>query len=96
MTIVFMLEIAFRKKVESEAKKTGCELIGEWKRSMVNHLYWSATSTEDGNGKMIKEKWLSLANHIHNKHKGYGTLYKECSHGPSPNRKWLQYRKCTL
>ena len=49
-------------------------------------------STEDGNGEMILEKWKSLANHIHNKHRGHGALFKKCQHGRL-RRKWLKYRK---
>ena len=45
---------ALKKKVNALAKEKDCELVGEWKRSLVNHLYWSAVSTPDGNGDMIK------------------------------------------
>ena len=46
--------------------KEDCGLIGEWMKSIINHLYWSAVSTQSGDGELIKAKWLSLDNHIHN------------------------------
>lgn len=61
--------IGFQKKVDKLGKQKECESAYEWKRSMINHLYWSVTSTEDGNSLLVKEKWLSLINHIHNKHR---------------------------
>ena len=86
--------IGFRKKVEKAAKKKDYELIGSWSKSMINHLYWSVMSTKDGNAKVIKEKWLSLNNHLHNKHVGHGSIYKACSHGKI-KRKWFKHRKYT-
>lgn len=83
--------LAFRKKVEKLAKEKGCEVVGEWQKSMINHLYWSAYSTEDGNGDVILEKWLSLVNHLHNKHRGHGKVYKRCAHGRLRKRKWLKH-----
>ena len=56
-----------RKKMEKLAKEKDCELIGEWRKSVINRLYWSAVSTPSGDGEEIKAKWLSLDNHIHNK-----------------------------
>lgn len=60
---------------------------------MINHLYWSAMSTEDGDSEMIIEKWRSLGRHIHNKHDGHGQKYTKCSHGHLKRRKWLKYSK---
>lgn len=56
---------------------------------MINHLYWSVVSTADGNGEMMKAKWLSLVNHIHDQHTGHS-----CSHGALVGRdeKWLKRR----
>ena len=88
--------IGFRKKVEKLAKVKGCEEVGEWIKSMVNHLYWSAMSTESDDSQMLLEKWQSLANHIHNKHRGHGKKYKKCAHGRLGRRKWLKYSKSNI
>ena len=79
--------------MEKLAKEKGCEIVGEWLKSMVNHIYWSAYSTKDGNGEVILEKWLSLVNHLHNKHRGHGKVYKRCTHGRLRKRKWLKQSK---
>uniref|UniRef100_A0A1X7U564 THAP-type domain-containing protein n=1 Tax=Amphimedon queenslandica TaxID=400682 RepID=A0A1X7U564_AMPQE len=82
-----------KKKLKALAKQKDCEKIGEWSKSIANHLYWCAASTTDGNQEMIKDKWLSLTNHIHNKHKHTG-LYKRCSHGRlsnKKNKKWFKW-----
>ena len=42
------------------AKEKECELIREWMKSVINHLYWSALSIPSGDGEKIKAKWLSL------------------------------------
>lgn len=62
------------------AKEKECEIVGDWKKSLVNHLYWSAVSTPDGNGELIEAKWISQDNHIHNKHKGHGKVFQACQH----------------
>lgn len=71
---------SLKKKIDPLAKLKDCELVGEWKRSLVNHLYWSAVSTPNGDGEMIQAKWLSLDNHIHNKHRGHGKPFPKCAH----------------
>ena len=38
--INFLWLIDFRKKVDAAAKQKGCEIIGNWRRSIINHLYW--------------------------------------------------------
>jgi hypothetical protein len=65
---------------------------------MVNHLYWCAASTPDGNGELLLAKWLSLDNHLHNIHRGHGGIYHNCGHGRLRGRrekkkKWLESGK---
>ena len=85
-----------RKKMEKLAKEKDCGLIGEWMKSIINHLYWSAVSTQSGDGEEIKAKWLSLDNHIHNKHRGHGKVFPKCQHGRLPRqgrKKWFKPRE---
>lgn len=66
--------------MKAVAKQKDCELAGEWKRSIVNHIYWSASSTKDGDGEMMVEKYKSVLNHIRNIHDGHGEKYPKCAH----------------
>ena len=51
-------------------------------------FYWCAASSDD-NEEMSKDKWLSLINHIHNKHQHSG-LFKNFAHGNVyHNKKWF-------
>ena len=85
---------AFRKKVEALSKDKECACVGEWTKSMVNHLYWSAASTPSGNGELIRGKWMSLDNHIH---RGHSVIFPKgehpCLRGQSKKKKWIQPRK---
>lgn len=90
-----------RKKIEALAKQKNCELVAKWQKSVINHLYWCVASTTDGNGDTIKAKWLSLDNHIHNKHTGHGSsLFTKCAHrrlcGRERKKKWFKRRECLL
>ena len=67
------MKVSERKKTSQEK---GCEIVGKWLRSTMNHLYWSVISTEDNNVEEMLEKWLSLVNHMHNVHRGHGQIYK--------------------
>ena len=94
MLLVYTLGL--RKKLEAAAK-VDCNIIGHWQRSIINHLYWCVASTSSGDGELIKAKWLSLDNHIHNVHKRESKNFKKCVHGKlsgrDRNKKWFKRRK---
>ena len=83
--------------MESLAKLKECKVVGEWEKSMINHLYWCVVSTRCGNGDVMKAKWLSLDNHLHDVHSGHSEDYPECSHGTltenDRRKKWFRRRK---
>lgn len=94
------LSAGFRKKLEKLAKQKGCELVCEWQKSIINHLYWcvSSSSNDDGNNdELVKAKWLSLDNHVHNVHKKHSKEFPKCLHGRLRGRdkkkKWFKRRK---
>ena len=49
-------------------------------KSIINHYYWSVTSTEIGNEDLIEAKRTSLIRHIQNNHHGHKTPYPKCSY----------------
>jgi len=70
------------KKLNKHAKMKKNQDLAPWIQSISNHLWWCAATCE-GNAQLLKEKWLSILNHITNKHtwrRVRGQLYKKCSH----------------
>ena len=57
-------------------------------------MFWCAASTGDNDGDLKAAKWLSITNHIMNKHSGHESpLFSQCLHGRLHGRerkkKWL-------
>ena len=46
------------------SKYKDCGIVGEWVKSIINHLHWCAASAPDGDGDQMVVRWQSLANHI--------------------------------
>ena len=91
-----------KKKLNAMAKLKDCELIGEWTPAMVSHMHWLALSTPSGDKSVMLGKWISMTNHIINRHKNHHRTsddcknYKNCQHEPIPRdqqRKWFKKGK---
>ena len=67
------------KKLTKLAKKKSCALLGEWTRSICNHLWW-CSSTCGGDVELLREKWLSILFHATNQHEFPGKKYTKCAH----------------
>ncbi|CAL4089388.1 unnamed protein product, partial [Meganyctiphanes norvegica] len=84
----------FKKKILKLIKS--CPELAPWVKSIINHIYWSASSSKDDKPEMIVAKWLSICNHIKNKHTGHeDKLFPKCAHETKRNRgqnkkKWLK------
>ena len=78
------------------AKQKECDIIGKWEKSVINHLYWCVSSTTTDDQTLLKAKWLSLVNHVHNKYSGHGKEFPKFLHkrlrGRDRNKKWLKSR----
>ena len=90
------LRIGLRKKLEAAANCKDCEILKEWIEPLVNHLYWCAASTPDGDVEVMAAKWLSSANHICGVHTAHDDTFpechrfKECEHPPDvTGRNWI-------
>ena len=77
------------------AKLKDCGDLSEWIKACENHLYWSATSTPNGNGDVIWAKFSSFVHHICNEHDQFGNLlFNCCAHDEDiTERKWLKKGK---
>ena len=53
-----------KNKLAHLANNKECSLIGEWIKSITNHLYWCAATGTDGDD--IVKRWKSLLNHLYN------------------------------
>lgn len=54
-----------------------------WTQSIKNHIYWSASSTPTGDPELMLEKFLSIENHIQNKHSDLpAELFVKCAYEP--------------
>ena len=62
-----------------------------WIKAIINHLGWCCTSSI-GNEELIREKWLSMLNHIQGIHSWEdNNLFHKCEHRQlDRERKWLK------
>ncbi len=83
--------VGLNKQLNAASKIKECDLIGAWRKSIISHLYWSATSTPSGNGDVMAAKFRSIANHVKNKHDGHGEHpdVQQCAH-EEIEREWFR------
>ena len=94
-TSLYLHTIGLRKKIEALAKQRDCDDVGKWEKSIINHLYWCVASTPSSEEEVIKAKWLSLDNHMHNVHHGHAAKFPTCLHGRlqgDRTKRWLKRR----
>ncbi|CAB3977882.1 Hypothetical predicted protein [Paramuricea clavata] len=77
-----------KKRLLKIAKTKKFQAIKPWIGSIINHIYWVASSSKHEDEK--EEKWLSLLNHIVNVHihKDF-ELFRVCTHEVL-DREWLK------
>ena len=73
-----------RKDLLAASKKRECGNLGPWISSIVNHLWWSA-STCNSDPRLCQEKWKSILYHVAGIHEwpGYKCVY------PKLQKKWV-------
>ncbi len=77
--IIYIVEIT--KVLNRIAKENGCEALLPWIKPCVDHLYWSVTTTLDGNGAAMWAKFESFLEHIANVHSNLpNPVFNKCAH----------------
>ena len=83
-----------KKKLFAISKEKDCGELQQWIKSIINHLYWTAATSEGLEADVILARWLSLNNHIINIHSDHSALFTTCEHGPLEGRErhklWLK------
>lgn len=88
-----------KKKLARLATASECSIVGEWSKSIINHLHWCAAYVPDGkdtlddvsdsdnNGDEIVTRWKSLMDHVCNIHDN--CYHDELSSLEVRRKKWL-------
>eukprot|EP00057_Strongylocentrotus_purpuratus_P012939 XP_011667413.1 PREDICTED: uncharacterized protein LOC105439756 [Strongylocentrotus purpuratus] len=71
---VWHIAKGLKKKIKAVSKLKDCGVVGRWSRSIINRVYWCASSTPDGDGAVIVAKYKSILNHVRNLHDNHGDL----------------------
>lgn len=93
------LSTAVQKKVHALAKQKNCDDLLGWEKSINNHVYWVASSTQDQEEELRGAKWNSLGNHIQGIHSGHSAIFPTCLHGDLQEERaknWLKPGKCSI
>ena len=88
-----------KKKVDALAKVKECDAVGDWSKSLNNHVYWCASSTTDDEKELRAAKWNSVVNHIQGTHHSHSEIYPNCEHGQldgERKKKWMKPSKSFL
>ena len=78
----------------ASSKKNGCEKLSSWILSKTNHPCWSIETCQ-GDADILKEKWLSITNHVVNWDEcSQNKSFKKCEHGSlgegERRKRWLK------
>lgn len=88
-----MLLTGLGHKIDRVAKKKGCLDVRLWKKSILNHLYFVATTATNGDKERMEGMWKSVANHVQDIHEHDNDTYVMCDHahlmGEDRNKQWL-------
>ncbi|CAM4572695.1 unnamed protein product [Leuciscus chuanchicus] len=82
------------KALDMAAKEKDCGDLMLWRPAIINHLYWTAASTPDGNPDVMEAKWKSMVNHIQDIHEHDTPAFPCCAHlpleGEQRKKEWLE------
>lgn len=82
------------KALDAAAKDRDCEDLKLWRPAVINHLYWTAASTPNGDADVMEAKWKSMVNHVQDIHVHDTPTFPCCAHlpleGETRNKAWLE------
>ncbi len=90
----FCSETGLGKALDAAAKERECEDLKLWRPAVINHLYWTAASTPNGDADVMEAKWKSMVKHVQDIHEHGTPTFPCCAHPPlegeARNKEWLE------
>ncbi|XP_039637914.1 uncharacterized protein LOC120546783 [Perca fluviatilis] len=85
---------SLQKALVTVAKEKDCEDLKLWRPAIIDHLYWTASSTPNGDPDKMEAKWQSMLNHVQDIHEHSYPSFPQCAHPPlegeGRNKQWLE------
>lgn len=92
--LCFCFETGVGRALDAASKERECEDLKLWRPAVINHLYWAAASTPDGDPDVMEAKWKSMVNHVQDIHEHGTPAFLSCAHPPlegeARNKQWLE------
>lgn len=92
--LCFCFETGVGIALDAASKERECEDLKLWRPAVINHLYWAAASTPDGDPDVMEAKWKSMVNHVQDIHEHGTPAFLSCAHPPlegeARNKQWLE------
>ncbi|XP_042147399.1 uncharacterized protein LOC121836542 [Ixodes scapularis] len=76
---IWHISKSVKKKLTAASKRAGCQDLQIWIQTAKYHIYWSAKAA-GGDEKLLIDIWLSMHNHVINKHSGHEGTYGRYLH----------------
>ncbi|KAL0963808.1 hypothetical protein UPYG_G00313850 [Umbra pygmaea] len=87
---VWHVEKGISKQLEKDCRMKDCGKLQHWRRSIKNHIYWTAASSTTGPERVAK--WTSILNHVQDIHIHEDPIFSKCLHPlrkTTDKSKWL-------
>ena len=70
------------KKIEAAGRSKVNASLALWAKSISNHIYWCSVTSPEGPDRdgLVKDKWVSIVNHVPDIHEGHGGRFPQCLH----------------
>ncbi|XP_028440293.1 uncharacterized protein LOC114559680 isoform X2 [Perca flavescens] len=85
---------SLQKALDTVAKEKDCEDLKLWRPAIINHLYWTASSSPNGDPDKMEAKWQSMLNQVQDIHEHSYLSFLQCAHpllkGEGRNKQWLE------
>lgn len=88
--VYIFLFLGIGKEIDEVAKRRNTPDTCLWRKSVVNHLHWSTSTSSSGIEAVAKWTSMNILNHIQNVHTHKIAMFSCCQHKPlAEARPWL-------